>query len=348
MNPASFSNVDSMTFMLDMGITGQMGWFEEGPNKDKKMNGNLEYIALQFPLLRKMGISAGLEPISYVGYRYGELLDNNTALSLYEGTGGLSQVYGALSYDFLDRFSVGVKFAYLFGNLSREKRVEIAGGNPSLWRDTISANGLTYELGLQYHQEIGKHQTLVIGAVYSPKIRPNVKTSYMEILGNRILEYSSSRDSVFELPESYGLGFSYTKLNKLTLGADVSYQKWGSAKYYDKSDTLSNRLKFNLGGEIIPNLMSNRYFNRVRYRAGLSFAKSYIVAENLDLQSGYKEYGVNVGFGFPMTDRRSFINMAFEYSLLSPNINTFVKEQYFKLTFSYTFNELWFFKRRVQ
>ena len=155
--------------------------------------------------------------------------------------------------------------------------------------------------------------------------------------------YATS-DSIFELPQSYGLGFTYNKFLNYTFGADVLYQRWADAKFYDQTNMLNNRLKASFGGEYVPNLMSNRYYNRIRYRAGLNYTNSYIKIKD----SGYKEYGVSIGAGLPMVDRRSTINLAFEYSLVQPEVKTFIKEQYFKFTLSYTFNEAWFFKQRLQ
>jgi hypothetical protein len=108
-------------------------------------------------------------------------------------------------------------------------------------------------------------------------------------------------------------------------------------------------VKINLGGEYIPNFRSNHFFKRMHYRAGLSYANSYIKIGD----KGYKDYNVGLGLGIPMPDRRSLINLAFDYTLLKPDVKsnaiyTFIDERYFKITVSYTFNELWFFKRKVQ
>jgi hypothetical protein len=172
--------------------------------------------------------------------------------------------------------------------------------------------------------------------VYSPKIQINgrIKDS----------KNYTTNDSVFELPESYGLGFTYNKLYHYSFGADVLFQRWDDAKFYDQTNALNNRLRINLGGEYIPNLMNNKYYNRIRYRAGLSYTDSYLKIKG----SGYKEYGASIGVGLPMVDRRSFVNLAFEYSLIQPEVKAHIKEQYFKLTLSYTFNELWFFKQKLQ
>ena len=36
MNPASFSSVDSMTFMFDMGVNGQISWFKDSFGQEQK------------------------------------------------------------------------------------------------------------------------------------------------------------------------------------------------------------------------------------------------------------------------------------------------------------------------
>jgi hypothetical protein len=357
MNPASYSGIDSLTFMFDMGAMTQFAWFEEGGKKERKLNGNLEYIGLQFPLLKKMGLGVGLEPVSYVGYHYGQIeklaVDDGYTRKEYTGSGGLNKIYGSLSYDFFDRLSVGVKVAYLYGDIHHNilEYPSDASRSTISRPDTLRTTGLTYDFGLQYHQPVGKNKSLVVGLVYSPKIRfhGGVKTGNYSVDGyGRVsnIENRATNDSIFELPESYGLGFTYNKLYHYTFGADILYQRWADAKFYDQKDALNNRLKINLGGEYIPNLMTNKYYNRIRYRAGLNYTDSYIKVK--DTNSGYKEYGASIGFGLPMVDRRSYVNLAFEYSLIKPDVKSFTKEQYFKLTLSYTFNELWFFKQKLQ
>ncbi|MDR0768927.1 MAG: hypothetical protein LBE71_03350 [Dysgonamonadaceae bacterium] len=343
MNPASYSGVDSLTFMFDLGAMAQIAWFDEGGKKGRKLNGNLEYIALQFPLMKRLAFGAGIEPVSHVGYRiggYGELENGGYAVTEWNGSGGSSKVYGTLSYDLFNRLSLGVKIAYLYGDIIHNRIVTLSetGASASNWTDTLRLSGLTYDFGLQYHRPVGKNKTLVVGLVYSPKIQINGRiTGYS-------YNYYSTGDSIFELPESYGLGFTFNELYHYTFGADVLYQRWADAKFYDRTNALNNRLKINLGGEYIPNFMTNKYYNRIHYRAGLNYTNSYVKIKD----SGYNEYGASIGVGLPTVDRRSFVNLAFEYSLVQPDVKTYIKEQYFKLTLSYTFNELWFFKQKLQ
>jgi hypothetical protein len=158
-----------------------------------------------------------------------------------------------------------------------------------------------------------------------------------------------SSDSIFELPESYGLGITYNQLGRLLIGIDILYQKWANAKYYDQTNAFNNRLKLNAGGEFIPNRTSKNFLNKIHYRAGLYYTNSYLKIK----ESRYNEYGLNMGLGIPIQDRRSidrrsFLNFAFEYSIIRPESNSLIDEQYFKISFGFTFNESWFLKQKVQ
>lgn len=65
---------------------------------------------------------------------------------------------------------------------------------------------------------------------------------------------------------------------------------------------------------------------------------------------GYKEYGVNIGFGLPFRDvisqRISMVNLGFGYSLMQPDQKYMIKEEMFKISINININEFWFFKRQ--
>ena len=355
LNPASFSSVDSMTFMLDFGITGQLAWFEDNGKKESKYNGNIEYIAMQFPLKKGFGMGLGLKPISYVGYKYGiveSLADNYHTYTSYDGTGGLSQIYGSISYNFFKRFSVGMNLGYIFGDVKHSRNVTSSDATDMVasLSDTLQSNGFSYDLGIQYTHSLDDNSNIVIGATYTPKTKFSGKDMRTEMTYSASTGVISStkreviRNSGFELPQSIGFGATYNKLNKLTVGADFLLQQWADAEYKGKTDSLSNRMKFNAGMEYTPDTRSKSIFKRTKYRVGGYYSDSYVNVQGY----GYKEYGVSAGFGIPMVDDRSKLNLAFQYVAIRPEMKTMIDEQYFRFTVSYTFNELWFFKRKIQ
>ena len=98
-NPASYSALDSLSFIFDMGISGQLTNFKENSRKVNAKNADLEYVQAGFRAARHLGVSFGVLPFTNVGYDYsfsgtvnGDA-NNTTYTNEYSGSGGLHQVY---------------------------------------------------------------------------------------------------------------------------------------------------------------------------------------------------------------------------------------------------------------
>ena len=97
-NPASYSGVDSLAFIFDVGMSGQITNFKENGVKKNAKNADFEYAVAAFRLLKHVGMSFGIVPLTNVGYKYvtaEELNDSRTTFyqNFYTGSGGLNQVY---------------------------------------------------------------------------------------------------------------------------------------------------------------------------------------------------------------------------------------------------------------
>lgn len=349
MNPASYSSMDSLTFLFDAGASIHRSWYDDGINKQQDINGNFEYVAMQFPLSRQIAMSVGLLPYSHVGYDYYVVTtteDNLTYAENFKGTGGLNEVYLGLSIDiWKKRLALGANVSYFFGNVNHESALTSI---DVYTRKKIQVHNMKYDFGLQYTHPLSKTERLTLGLAYSPKIK--LRTTAYDLVSNSsaftsVIEGDTIRNQGLHIPNVYGLGFSYTKDNKMILAADISLQEWSNAQFKGNTDDFKtkNMLKVALGGEYIPDNFTRSYMKRIRYRGGLHYNNSYMEIKG----SGYNEYGATVGVGFPMMDNRSFINASVEYVNLSPKSSALIKEQYLRLTISYTFNEYWFFKRKV-
>ena len=62
-NPASYSTVDTLTFIADMGFSLQYVNFQEGKKRVNARNSTVDYMAVQFRMLPKMGFTAAFENI---------------------------------------------------------------------------------------------------------------------------------------------------------------------------------------------------------------------------------------------------------------------------------------------
>ena len=355
MNPASYSSMDSLTFLFDVGATLQLSLLNDEVNNHKNLNGNLDYFAMQFPLSRTIAMSAGIVPYSHVGYNFYAVneTDDVSHMDNFFGSGGLNEVYVGLSMDiWKKRLSLGTNIGYMFGNVEHNSSVSYVGTGQQIstiyTMKKVNLHHLKYDLGVQYTHPLSKTERLTFGLAYSPKISFSSESFDMisadPYFQTNILKADTLRNKGFDTPDAVGFGVSYIKDNKLILAADFSLQNWSNAHFFDENNLFKNRYKVVVGGEYIPNNFTRSYLSRVRYRAGLNYSNSYMQIND----SGYNEYGVCLGVGFPMLDNRSFINASLEYVRIEPENKSFVKEQYFRFSLSFTFNEYWFMKRRIE
>ena len=125
-----------------------------------------------------------------------------------------------------------------------------------------------------------------------------------------------------------------------------SLQKWEDARYFSKTRQLNDRSKYAVGVEYIPNPFKRNYFSRIKYRAGAYYSNSY--AKMADGNSA-DEFGVSAGFGLPVFQNKSILNVSAQYIKVKPQAKTYMlEENYLRLCIGLTFNERWFAKWRVE
>jgi hypothetical protein len=359
LNPASYSAVDSLTFVFDFGVHAQLSRFTQGDIHQSNSNGNIEYMALLFRLFPGVAVSAGLVPFSHVGYRFvGE--EQETGVTSFSGTGGLTEFYGGLAWEpWRKRLSFGANGGYLFGNISHQRNVSFSSSSAALNvinTRYLEVRAFKWEAGFQYTQPLGNHNRFTLGAVYAPAQKLNPGLYEERQVGAGTAEgytQTDTLDGLFGLPESYGFGLSFVRENHLTVSADARFEKWEKANF--EKEELRDRVRFGAGVEYIPDAVGRSFLQRVRYRIGGHYANSYTVA-NMGEQGlhGYREYGVGIGLGFPIRtgygvdDHRSVINLAIQYVQARPELKGMVSEDYLRFTLNFTFNEMWFYKLKMR
>ena len=351
-NPASYSSIDSTSFIFEMGVSGLLSNFRSGDTQNTTFTGNLDYIALQSPITKWMGLSAGLIPYSYVGYNYNYTdslkipMENeyNVYDKTYYGTGGISQLYLGLSFDIADHLALGVNGYYMFGNINHYKAVsysqsELTTTN-TIMLSNLHINSFNTRFGLQYHETIGEKHKFNIGAIYEFRSGMNGKLE-QTTTGTDTLVMNSNE--LFEMPSLYGGGVMYTYDDKLMIGADFMYQEYSKALYYGKRDTLANRMKISLGAEYTHDPRGRRYIDRMAWRIGANYNSSY--AKIAGKQAG--NFSITCGLGLPLRTSKTIINVNFEYGNIGGMMAT-LKENYFKFGLNFSLNETWFIKAKVR
>lgn len=358
-NPASYSAVDSLTFIFDAGMSLQNANFKEGNIKTNAKNSSVDYIAAQFRLAKGLGFAAGFLPYSTVGYsisRYNivttdEYGATTTATQTFNGEGGLQQVFFGLGYNVLKGLSVGANFSYLYGDISHTSATTFSDANAfsSARTHKIDVSDYKLDFGLQYTHQLKEKHVLNIGATYSYGHELNsTGYEYIEKYSNSTLATQSvdTIQNAFAIPHTFGLGATYVYDNRLTVGADYSLQKWEDAKFFNEKNAFENRTKISVGAEYLPNPIGRNYLSRVRYRVGAYYSSPYA---KIDGKDGNREYGVSFGFGFPLTSyqSRSILNISGQYVKVSPKVKGLLEENYLRINISLTFNERWFMKWKV-
>ncbi len=353
MNPASYTSMDSLTFLFDIGLTYQNLLTKEGDLSERSQSGSLDYIVMQFPLGRHMAGSIGLLPYSNVGYSFSNSIDNGT--DSRSGEGNISQAYVGVSGKLFKGFSLGANVSYLFGNLTNSNTVLPESGSNGVFQTDMKVRDFHLSFGAQYAIEWNKKHTLTLGVVYSPgkDILGKAYSSTYDVSSSTIIEADTiNMKGNYSLASTYGGGISYNYDKRLTIAADVTYQNWADAKFVNlnagaiqsSKGQFNNRLKVALGAEFRPKTIGGNYFEHINYRAGLFYNRSYLKINGNDLN----EIGATCGFGFPLATDKSVVNVAFEYINRQCSPVKLITEDHFRISVSLTFNEMWFWQRRFE
>ena len=350
--PASYTACDSLTFMFD--IAGSLLYTNYGDanGTTNRMNGNLEYMTLQFPLWRRyIAMSVGVNPYSAVGYKFAlndSLKQDDPTLpgdeyvyhhtKAYSGEGGFTQVYGGLSFNICDWVALGANIYYMFGDVTQRRSLHFT--NAALDSvsqvDNLNANSLRLRYGMQVFHTFGKH-TINLGAVYEHK-QAFSRMSY-EQLETTTNDTVATMSGGFEMPMMYGVGLSYDYANRLLVGVDYQFQDWAHASYFGEDKGLNSRHRWAVGLEYRNDPTSRKYVDRMLWRVGANYATSYTSSYN------QPELGVSLGVGLPLRTTGTVINTTLEYGRRGgSNVLT---ENYLRLVISASISEHWFFKRKL-
>ena len=353
MNPASYSAVDSLSFMFDLGMSLKSSNYQENGVKAKAKNSSFDYIAMQFRLHPRLGAVIGFTPYSTAGYSFTTTKplegSENSSTSIFTGDGGLQQVFGGLGFKILDNLSIGANFGYLYGDINYQTQIGFnTTADYSITYNKIKVNSFTADFGVQYTRPISKDDNLTLGLTYG--LGHNLNSSEekgIQITDNSdyVVNNSTTINDSYGIPH-FGVGVAYNRKQNLTLGVDYTLQKWSNVKYNNQTDAYKDRSKVAVGAEFLPNPIGRNYFKRIRYRAGAYYSTPYLKLGDIN---GPSEYGVSAGFGLPLFlfQRKTILNITGQYIHVKPSMSNMLSENRFVIKLGLTFNERWFMKWRV-
>jgi hypothetical protein len=140
-----------------------------------------------------------------------------------------------------------------------------------------------------------------------------------------------------------GAGFMIGSNNRWFATADINYQKWSEFRYLGDNPGLKDNLRVSLGGQLRPSSVDmGKYYQRINYRAGFRYERSYLEIK----QTRINDFGISFGVGLPMKKSRSTMNIAVELGRQGNTDSDLIQENYMRLTIGTSLQERWFLKRK--
>ena len=379
-NPASLSAIYNTIFDVGADIDYRTLKSSNPAKKFTSANTYVSYLQMAFPLTtpkmakKKMfwAMSLGIKPVSNINYKISKndrLAGIDSINSLYEGSGGVNQAFLGSGIR-IKNLSIGINAGYMFGNKNLSTILTFIPDSATNFYYTSNSatkttfGGLFINAGLQYDFTLAKDEkgntikNLRIG-IYG-NMQQNLKANSDKLRETIFYDQNGGfirLDSVYEendikgkikYPAMVGVGFAY-QADHWMYGADLEYGNWSSYRYYGQADAVQNNFTVRAGAQYYPakeNTPVKKYFNFVKYRAGLYFGSDYIKTTK-----NRPEYGFTIGAGMPLTSLRR-ISYTGEYVVLNTaleianrgNKQTNLRENLVRFSIGVSMNARWFQK----
>lgn len=350
LNPASFSQADTLTMLIEAGFSLQNVNFEEGNKKINAKNASFDYLAAQFRVCKGVGMSIGFLPYSNVGYSFSNISaegTNQVSTNSYSGSGGIYQPYIGIGWRPFNWLALGVTGSYIYGDIKHEVGIDFANSTDRKRSYNLSLRSYKLDFGMQYIAKLAEKHSLTFGATYSLGHDLNADASITEVTSA-----SSTTTDIkggFELPHTYGAGFIYNYNDQWKGGVDYTLEQWSSSSFFGK-DKGVDRCKISVGAEYSPNQLSKNILKMMSYRAGAYYAQPYT---EINGKKGCEEYGVSAGFSLPFFNRNNknshaTLHVSGQFVHLEPKTSGMIAENCLRINIGITFNESWFMKLKIR
>lgn len=361
-NPASYSSLDTNSFVFDFGIDYRIIVLGDGEGNYQSDDMNFHHLAMAFPINKKIGFATGIIPYSSGYYNINFVVDSEhpdydpiigETEEIHKGTGGFNKFFFGLGVNPFGGLSVGANMTFLFGTVSRTNSfrfIEDSYAFDNISTEMVQIQGFNFDFGAQYNFELKKELIATAGITYSGSSNYKGQTKVLNALytgaqsAYDTLSYSATDDDVITLPGTMSFGLALSKKENFVITADYSMSDWSKAVFLGHESYFTKSNSINFGAEYIPNYNANfNFLNRVAYRLGGHITDSHIMVDNEQI----KEFGITFGAGLPLRRSNSRINIYFEYGTRGGNLDMGLhNETFYNFGLSFNFYDYWFLKRK--
>ncbi len=357
-NPAHQSSIKGETFLFNVGLGANIRKAEENNISATQTSAGIESFSLAFPIIpNRWGCAVGMLPFNSVGYNMS--YSDSLAQYSYKGDGGINQFVLSTGVRIYKGLSLGANMAYLFGttNYTGENFFEESSAFYSRKDLEYKTTGFLWGLGLQYNWKINEEKTLTFGATWKKEQTLSYKAtetfnSYIisgvtEIGKDTITQNITSAHT--DIPNELALGIGFKAENKYVLGIDAGLQNWEDISCYgtkDKNLTTTKYIK--LGGELVPDYKSSKFYKRIPIRLGAHYADLPVIFASEGKTAQAQEYGVTIGSQIKSRHTQNSLALAVDFgSRGNKSLAKSLHETYMQIKINVTLQEVWFSKRKI-
>ncbi len=365
-NPASYASLTRTTIEFGANFDG-VNIFA-GDSIYRANQGSINHFALAFvPNAKRANwaISMGLLPYTNINYNFVQNFNDASIgpfKETFTGKGSLYQVYLGGAFK-VKGFSFGANTGFLFGKLDYLKAISFPDSISAYTTRNITnmnVKSFIYNVGIQYQRRIyhnnnepdARNDIFVTTGIYGSggmKLDA-VLSNYWERYIISGISYNSdtvqanfNRKEKINLPFNIGAGVMFGNERFWMIGTDFKFMNWKNYSSPLDNAGLKNSWRISIGGQITPKYDELRkYFSRVQYRLGAYFGKSEI---NFGKSSPVNELAGTIGLGFPFKSVAR-LNLTGEFGTRGGSEKSTIRETFYRITFGFVLNDIWFVKRK--
>ena len=315
LNPASYSTIDSLSLIFDVGASFAFGQQSQGGSRVNTRSAAFEYAVMGLRLRPGLGMCVGFMPFTTIKYDFQHIssvgMDRTTASEIdnyqdFDGDGGTHRAFVGIGWQPFRKMnhpirllSVGANVNVIWGSYEHNMiQSFVVGGSTASTYNTLyqshTANVFTYKI------DLGVQLPVVVNR------RNLIRTGFIVGLGhntgtNAVLErWTSMGDTTsvvaknaIDIPYTFGVGATWENKGMLSVSADYRFEKWGdcsipvaytgtsgSLQYEARTGYYTNRHRLNVGAEFYPAVLNRghnaTYLERCRYRIGAFYSSPYM------------------------------------------------------------------------
>jgi hypothetical protein len=361
-NPASYSSLDTLSFIFDFGLDYGRNTISDGSSKFSSEDLTFHHLIMAFPLSRGWGLALGIIPVSSGYYQITQTVTSadpgyDPSVGAYtinhDGNGGITKLFIGSGLRITRNISIGANMTLLSGMLKRDNSFifsDFYNAFHNKSEENLQLDGIGFDYGIQYTASLKNNYFLNIGVSLSggtnyPSKYSQLSVKYTAFGVTDTVSYVPYNSAKTFIPSTLSLGVSFGKKNKFTTGLDYVTTNWSASKIPGSTGYAADTRKLRLGVEYIPDKFSNySYISRIEYRIGGHIGDNYLIINGSQL----KEYGASLGIGLPHrfgTKTNLFVDFT---RMMGSAASSFHSEDYLTAGISINFYDFWFVKKKYE